>query len=116
MTTFKMILNSSAMRVTFLVFFLGLSCPKLCVSQTDSSRQSHFKVVQTSEGRFRAEISSDVDPSWSAWKDRAYNFGFDPGKTPRPGKVSGILSTPYMIQVRGDSNEINKKRWGCHLF
>jgi hypothetical protein len=30
--------------------------------------------------------------------------------------VNGILSTPYMIQVRGNENEINKKRWGFHVF
>jgi len=33
--------------------------------------------------------------------------------------VNGILSTPYMIQVRGNGSnaaEKNKKRWGYHVF
>ena len=30
--------------------------------------------------------------------------------------MDGILSTPYMIQVRGNENERNRKRWGYHVF
>jgi len=30
--------------------------------------------------------------------------------------IDGIISTPYMIQVRGNSIERNKKRWGFHVF
>jgi len=30
--------------------------------------------------------------------------------------VDGILSTPYMIQVRGNAQERNRKRWGYHVF
>uniref|UniRef100_UPI00321765C8 hypothetical protein n=1 Tax=uncultured Draconibacterium sp. TaxID=1573823 RepID=UPI00321765C8 len=30
--------------------------------------------------------------------------------------INGILSTPYMLQVRGNKNERNKKRWGFHVF
>ncbi len=30
--------------------------------------------------------------------------------------INGIVSTPYMFQVRGNENEKNKKRWGYHVF
>ncbi len=62
------------------------------------------------------EISSDVDSTWWRWKDRGYNFGFDKRVTPMYTTVDGILSTPYMIQVRGNDEERNKKRWGFHVF
>jgi hypothetical protein len=65
---------------------------------------------------YRAELCSDVDPSWTMWSHRGYNFGFDPQTTPMYTTVKGILSTPYMIQVRGNEDEKNKKRWGYHVF
>ncbi len=68
-----------------------------------------------SAGRY-LEISSDVDSTWWRWKDRGYNFGFDKKVTPMYTTVDGILSTPYMIQVRGNQEERNKKRWGFHVF
>lgn len=64
----------------------------------------------------RVEISSDIDSTWSKWKLRGYNYGFDPKLTPMYTSVDGILSTPYMIQVRGNEMERNKKRWGYHVF
>lgn len=64
----------------------------------------------------RAEISSDIDSTWSKWKLQGYNFGFNPSLTPMYTTVNGVLSTPYMIQVRGNENEANKKRWGYHVF
>ena len=64
----------------------------------------------------RVEISSDIDSTWSNWKLRGYNYGFDPKLTPMYSTVNGILSTPYMIQVRGNEMEKNKKRWGYHVF
>lgn len=67
------------------------------------------------KGRY-LEISSDVDSTWWRWKDRGYNFGFDKRVTPMYTTVDGILSTPYMIQVRGNEEERNKKRWGFHVF
>ncbi len=67
------------------------------------------------KGRY-LEISSDVDTTWWRWKDRGYNFGFDKRVTPMYTTVDGILSTPYMIQVRGNEEERNKKRWGFHVF
>ena len=30
--------------------------------------------------------------------------------------INGIISTSYMIQVRGNENELNMKRWGYHVF
>ena len=64
----------------------------------------------------RIELSSDVDSTWNKWKERGYSFGFNPALTPMYTMVNGILSTPYMVQVRGNENEKNKKRWGFHLF
>jgi hypothetical protein len=71
------------------------------------SEQSAFK---------RVEISSDIDTTWNRWQERGYNFGFNPKITPMYTTVDGILSTPYMIQVRGNENERNRKRWGYHVF
>lgn len=62
------------------------------------------------------ELASDVDTSWFRWKERGYSFGFTPSLTPMYTNVNGILSTPYMIQVRGNAEERNKKRWGYHVF
>ncbi|MEA5139431.1 hypothetical protein [Arcicella rigui] len=64
----------------------------------------------------RIELSSEIDSTWEKWKERGYSFGFDPRKTPMYTSVNGILSTPYMIQVRGNADERNKKRWGFHVF
>jgi hypothetical protein len=64
----------------------------------------------------RIELSSDIDTTWARWKERGYSFGFLPAKTPMYTSVNGILSTPYMIQVRGNADEKNKKRWGFHVF
>jgi len=57
-----------------------------------------------------------VDTSWTKWKLKSYRHGFDPGLTPTYTTVDGILSTPYMIQVRGNAVEKNMKRWGFHVF
>jgi hypothetical protein len=64
----------------------------------------------------KVSIHSDVDSTWNKLKLRGYYFGFDPGLTPMYTTVDGILSTPYMIQVRGNVEERNKKRWGYHVF
>lgn len=64
----------------------------------------------------RIELRSDIDTTWFRWKERGYSFGFAPDKTPMYTIVDGILSTPYMIQVRGNAEERNRKRWGYHLF
>jgi len=64
----------------------------------------------------RIVIGSDIDTTWDRWKERGYNFGFNPKVTPMYTTIDGILSTPYMIQVRGNDMERNKKRWGYHVF
>lgn len=64
----------------------------------------------------RIVLASDIDTTWDKWQERGYNFGFNPRITPMYTTVDGILSTPYMIQVRGNANEKNRKRWGYHVF
>lgn len=71
------------------------------------SPDSHFN---------RVAIRSDIDSTWGMWHHRGYSFGFDPALTPMYTTVDGILSTPYMVQVRGNTDEKNKKRWGYHVF
>ncbi|WP_236972797.1 hypothetical protein [Membranihabitans marinus] len=101
-------------------FLCFLVCSLLTISmlrgQDDSSK--YFKLVNGGEGsnKYRIELNSDVDTSWSKWHHRGYSFGFDPSQTPMYTQVNGILSTPYMIQVRGNEMEKNKKRWGYHVF
>lgn len=65
---------------------------------------------------YRSVLTSDIDTTWNMWQQKGYHFGFDTRLTPMYTTVDGILSTPYMIQVRGNSNEKNKKRWGYHVF
>lgn len=65
---------------------------------------------------YRTVITSDIDTTWDRWKQKSFYYGFDTRLTPMYTTVDGILSTPYMIQVRGNSNEKNKKRWGYHVF
>jgi hypothetical protein len=78
----------------------------------------YLKLIPGSENSEfkRVELFSDIDTSWNKWKLRGYNYGFDPKLTPMYSTVNGILSTPYMVQVRGNENEKNKKRWGYHVF
>lgn len=82
------------------------------------SNNQYFRLIPGSENsKFnRVELFSDIDTSWQYWKLRGYNFGFNPESTPMYTTVNGILSTPYMVQVRGNENEKNKKRWGFHVF
>jgi len=85
-------------------------------AQTDIN--SYIRLVPGSEDSHfrRIELFSDIDTSWNKWKLRGYNYGFNPQLTPMYSTVNGILSTPYMVQVRGNENERNKKRWGYHVF
>jgi len=109
------------MRRLKLLFFLWMLAV-LGTSQTleDSSIQfpNYFRLLPGSENAStrRLELKSDIDPKWDRWQDRGYAFGFDPNLTPMYTTVEGILSTPYMIQVRGSAMEKNKKRWGYHVF
>ncbi|MBD2756768.1 hypothetical protein [Spirosoma validum] len=86
--------------------------------QTPATGSPYFSLQAGSPGSAykRIELSSDIDSSWSRWKERGYSFGFNPTLTPMYSSINGILSTPYMIQVRGNANERNKKRWGYHVF
>ncbi len=81
-------------------------------------RNSYYRLISGSEnsGKLRSELFSDIDPGWEKWQERGYNFGFNPQLTPMYTMVNGILSTPFMIQVRGNENEKNRKRWGYHVF
>ncbi|MBC8005078.1 MAG: hypothetical protein H7X84_06365 [Verrucomicrobia bacterium] len=78
----------------------------------------YYKLLEGSENShlFRVELFSAIDSSWNKWQHRGYHFGFDPRLTPMYTTIDGIISTPYMVQVRGNANERNKKRWGYHVF
>ena len=82
------------------------------------SDDQYFRLEAGSEGSgaFRSVISSDIDTAWAKWDLRGYNFGFNRQQTPMYTSIDGILSTSFMIQVRGNKNEKNKKRWGYHVF
>ena len=83
------------------------------------SLHQRYYGLETISGKsesFRVTIHSDIDSTWNKWDLRGYRFGFDPRITPMYTTVEGILSTPYMIQVRGNADERNKKRWGYHVF
>lgn len=78
----------------------------------------YFRLIPGSENsKFnRVELFSDIDTTWQKWNLRGYSFGFNPKNTPMYTSVNGIISTPYMVQVRGNDNEKNRKRWGFHVF
>jgi len=82
------------------------------------STDPYVKLIKGSHSSssYRTELFSDIDTSWNKWKLKGYHFGFDPSFTPMFTTIDGIISTPYMIQVRGNSIEKNKKRWGYHVF
>ena len=99
--------------LVFLVFSLNIIAQK----STDSTLlNKYFKIIPTSSQANTIELLSDIDSTWNRWKERGYSFGFNPALTPMYTTVNGILSTPFMVQVRGNGNEKNKKRWGYHLF
>lgn len=82
------------------------------------NRFNYFRLLEGSNNsnKFRIEMFSDIDTTWNKWEQRGYSFGFDPAFTPMYTSVNGILSTTHMIQVRGNPEEKNKKRWGYHVF
>lgn len=107
------------MKKTLLVTTLSFFTLFAATAQNAAPISGHyFKLVQSESNpnKHHIELSSDVDPTWYRWKERGYSFGFSPSKTPMYTFVNGILSTPYMIQVRGNAEERNKKRWGYHVF
>ena len=102
--------------VSALILFM---CSVYSQSTNSSLTNNKYFGLISGSGRSdlnRIELFSDIDTSWSKWKLRGYNFGFNPVYTPMYTTVNGIISTPYMIQVRGNETEINKKRWGFHVF
>jgi hypothetical protein len=108
------------MKLVYTCLIISLSCTFSFGQSLPAMRQtdSYLKVIPGSEqSKFnRVELSSDVDTTWNRWKERGYNFGFNPKVTPMYTNINGIISTPYMIQVRGNAMERNKKRWGYHVF
>lgn len=106
-------------RFNFMLFTLLLSV----FAQAQHALNADFpnkyiNILSGTEGSIykRIELSSDIDTTWFRWKERGYSFGFNPAQTPMYSTVNGILSTPYMVQVRGNADEKNKKRWGYHVF
>lgn len=104
-----------------LCFLLCLSCAfaqktpkKAAIAPFDN----HLRLIPGSaqSSLHRLSLRSDIDSTWQQWQERGYVFGFDPKRTPMYTTVDGILSTPYMVQVRGNAEERNKKRWGYHVF
>lgn len=79
---------------------------------------NYLKIIpgSTDSPHKRLELNSDIDTTWHKWKERGYNFGLNPKLTPMHIHANGILSTNYMLQVRGNANENNHKRWGFHVF
>jgi hypothetical protein len=106
------------MKFPTLLLFAALSgVPALGQVVNQEKENTYFRVVSGSQPQLnRTEIHSDVDSLWSRWKERGYSFGFNPSLTPMYTTINGILSTPFMIQVRGNEFERNKKRWGYHVF
>ncbi|XOV94817.1 MAG: hypothetical protein ACFHWX_08945 [Bacteroidota bacterium] len=103
---------SKFLSLSFTIIF-GISLNALAQETSD-----YLKLVEGSEhsGLYQISIQSDIDTTWYRWSHRGYSFGFNPKLTPMYTQVNGIISTPYMIQVRGNEEERNKKRWGYHVF
>ena len=109
------------MKQLFIILLASVTFSQRANSQdslVSGSARNHLKVLQSADhsSLYRVEISSDIDSTWTKWKERGYSFGFNPKVTPMYTTVNGILSTPFMIQVRGNEMERNKKRWGYHVF
>jgi hypothetical protein len=104
--------------ITFLVLLLLFTPVKGQDQEPSPGKAPYIRLMQGSvnSNKYRLILSSDVDSTWTQWRQRGYYFGLDPELTPMFTTIDGILSTPYMIQVRGNENERNKKRWGFHVF
>jgi len=102
--------------LTCILWLFGLAA----FGQSDIGYNSnnYYRLLEGSDGskKFRTELNSDLDSTWNNWKIRSYRFGFNPHFTPMYTTINGIISTPYMIQVRGNQSEKNMKRWGFHVF
>ena len=110
------------MKHYFLLFALFFSSAYSLAQSEEPEKasvyQNYYNLISSSgnSALHRVEMQSDIDADWDQWQLRGYSFGFDPELTPMYTTVNGILSTPYMVQVRGNENEKNKKRWGFHVF
>lgn len=104
----------------FILLLLLFSTPWIIAQTPDAEpdRNHYIRLLEGSphSGKYRVSLFSDIDTSWSKWQHRGYNFGFDNKVTPMYTMIDGIISTPYMLQVRGNDYERNKKRWGFHVF
>lgn len=101
-----------------LLVLISTTCVYSQGKKNQTPDKTYIRLVQGSDNSTfkRVELFSDIDTTWNKWKLRGYNYGFNPSLTPMYTTVNGILSTPYMIQVRGNEDEKNKKRWGYHVF
>jgi hypothetical protein len=101
-----------------LCVLLSITCVYSQGKTSQLSDNKYIRLIPGSEnsGLKRIELSSDIDTAWSKWKLRGYNYGFNPSMTPMYSTINGIISTPFMVQVRGNEDEKNKKRWGYHVF
>lgn len=111
--------KTSFFKALLSISFIGLLFVSHAQENTSGIfNNGYFRLIPGSENsKFnRVELYSDIDTTWQKWGLRGYNFGFNPEYTPMYTTVNGILSTPYMVQVRGNENEKNKKRWGFHVF
>ncbi len=101
------------------LLLIGICLPNVLKSQDSSTfRSKYYQLVEGSEnsGRYQVMLGSDIDTTWYRWDHRGYSFGFDKRKTPMYTHIDGIISTSYMVQVRGNTEERNRKRWGYHVF
>ena len=106
------------MKHLMIIIFALIPFYVISQSQTRLDSVNYYKLVEGSKNseKYRLEMYSDVDSTWNKWSLRGYNFGFNKHLTPMYSTINGIISTPYMIQVRGNENERNMKRWGFHVF
>ncbi|PHN04088.1 hypothetical protein [Flavilitoribacter nigricans] len=104
--------------VVFLAFLFVMTSVIAQTEPVTPALQNYYQLLEGSpgSGKYRVSLSSDIDTSWTKWTNRGYNFGFDNRVTPMYTYIDGIVSTPYMVQVRGNEFERNKKRWGFHVF
>lgn len=95
---------------TLILFFTCIHFVNGQVKQDTLINKKYYRLIEGSEKSDfkRIELSSDIDTTWNKWKLQGYNYGFDSKITPMHTSVNGILSTPYMIQVRENENEKNK--------
>lgn len=105
-------------RLLYTLLMIGFAYQSMSQQPDHHAYDNYISIVPGSlNSQFnRLELQSDMDTTWDKWSHRGYSFGFNPKLTPMYTTINGIVSTPFMIQVRGNENEKNKKRWGYHVF